>query len=64
MKQKEAWLGVLKSLYRSGMSFIEGLTGKEVEGFYEKSGGQQSMGMPAGGASVSFYPNPVDTGFS
>lgn len=36
MKQKEAWLGVLKSLYRSGMSFIEGLTGKEVEGFYEK----------------------------
>lgn len=36
MRQKEVWLGVLNSLYRSGISFLRELTGKELSGFYER----------------------------
>ena len=36
MKQKEAWVGVLDSLYRSGTDFIMELMGKDLEGFYER----------------------------
>ncbi len=36
LRQKDVWLGVLKSLYRSETSFLKGLTGKEVSGFYER----------------------------
>ena len=36
MRQKEAWLGVLNSLYRSGISFVEEFTGKDLLEFYER----------------------------
>ena len=36
MRQKEVWLGVLGSLYRSGISFLRELTGKELLEFYER----------------------------
>lgn len=36
IRQKEVWLGVLGSLYRSGTSCLLELTGRDLSGFYER----------------------------